>query len=149
MDYSSVRASRRDVLKAMAAGLGCAADLSAQAKKGNGRGRIDVHHHMLPPFQPNMTARNYTPQVSLDAMDKFGTESAILSLTVAGDLLYEGTEKNIKFAREANEYGAKAMQMNSKRLGFFAALPAMSVDASLKEIEYAFDTLKCDGVALF
>jgi predicted TIM-barrel fold metal-dependent hydrolase len=147
-------ATRRDMLKKSMA-LGATAflplsELIAQAKKGfRGRGRVDVHHHMLPPFQPNMTTRNYTPQVSLDAMDKFGVESAVLSLTIAAEYLYDGTEKSIKFAREANEYGAKAMQANPKRLGFFATLPAKSVDASLKEIEYAFDTLKCDGVALF
>jgi predicted TIM-barrel fold metal-dependent hydrolase len=149
----SAGSTRRDILKTMATGAAALlpmGPLAAQAKKGaQGRGRIDVHHHMLPPFQPNMTARKYTPQTSLDAMDKFGVESAILSLTVAADLLYDGTEKSIKFARESNEYGAKAMQTHPKRLGFFAALPAKSVDASLKEIEYAFDTLKCDGVALF
>jgi predicted TIM-barrel fold metal-dependent hydrolase len=139
--------SRRDVLRTFAGII--PARLVAQGNKRSGRGRIDVHHHMLPPFQPNMAARKYTPQTSLDAMDKFGTESAILSLTIATDYLYEGTEKSIKFAREANEYGARAAQMHPKRLGFFAALPAKSIDASLKEIEYAFDTLKCDGVALF
>lgn len=146
--------SRRDLLRALAA-TGAAvlpsSQLTAQEKKkkvANGR-RIDVHHHMLPPFQPNMTARKYTPQVSLDEMDRFGTESAVLSLTVAAEYLYDGTDKAIKFAREANEYGAKAMQMNPKRFGFFASLPAKSVDATMKEIEYAFDTLKCDGVSLF
>jgi predicted TIM-barrel fold metal-dependent hydrolase len=147
-------ATRRDLLKTIAAASGVALlplrGLPAQAKhSGNKRGRIDVHHHMLPPFQPNMTARNYTPQTSLNEMDKFGTESAILSLTIAVDYLYDGTDKSIQFARQANEYGAKAMQTNPRRLGFFAALPAKSVDASLKEIEYAFDTLKCDGVSLF
>jgi 6-methylsalicylate decarboxylase len=144
--------SRRSLLKSLAAAgaaLVPAGELIAQAKKGNGHGRIDVHHHMLPPFQPNMAARKYTPQVSLDEMDKFGTESAVLSLTVAADYLYDGTDKAIKFARDANEYGAKAMQMNPKRFGFFASLPAKSIDASLKEIEYSFDTLKCDGVSLF
>ena len=149
--HQRLGATRRDVLKAMAAGgaaLMPLGELTAQAKKGGGR-RIDVHHHMLPPFQPNMGARNYTPQVSLDEMDKFGTESAILSLTIAVDYLYDGSQKAIDFARKTNEYGAKAMQMNPKRLGFFAALPAKSTDATLKEIEYAFDTLKCDGVALF
>jgi len=125
------------------------AELTAQSKKRRGRGRIDVHHHMLPPFQPNMGSRNYTPQVSLDEMDRFGTESAILSLTIAADYLYDGSQKAIEFARKTNEYGALAMQKYPKRLGFFAALPARSMDATLQEIEYAFDTLHCDGVALF
>ena len=63
-------------------------ELTAKPKKGrNKRGRIDVHHHMLPPFQPNMAGRNYTPQTSLNEMDKFGTESAILSLTIAVEYL--------------------------------------------------------------
>jgi len=144
--------SRRDLLRALAATgatLLPSGELTAQAKKGPNARRIDVHHHMLPPFQENMTARHYTPQVSLDDMDRFGTESAVLSLTVAAEYLYDGTEKSIKFARQANEYGAKAMQMNPKRFGFFASLPAKSVDATMKEIEYAFDTLKCDGVSLF
>jgi len=143
-----VRSSRRDLLKTLAAAGG--ATLLAQDKKGRGgRGRIDVHHHMLPPFQPSVANRKYTPQMSLDEMDKFGTESAILSLTIAGDLLYDGSEKAAAFARRANEYGAKAKEMNPKRFGFFASLPARSVDTTLKEIEYAFDTLKCDGVELF
>ena len=141
--------TRREIFKAIAAGAGAILPAHELTAARRNRGRIDVHHHMLPPFQPNMPARNYTPQVSLDAMDKFGIESAILSLTIAYDYLYDGSEKAIKFARDANEYGAKAMQMNPKRLGFFAALPAKSIDASLKEIEYAFDTLHCDGVALF
>ena len=147
-------ATRRDLLKTIAAASSVTlmplSELAAQPKKvRNKRGRIDVHHHMLPPFQPNMAARNYTPQTSLNEMDKFGTESAILSLTIAVEYLYDGSDKAIQFARESNEYGAKAMQMNPRRLGFFAALPAKSVDATLKEIEYAFDTLKCDGVSLF
>jgi predicted TIM-barrel fold metal-dependent hydrolase len=146
--------SRRDLLTALAATGAVvlpSVQLTAQEKKkkvANGR-RIDAHHHMLPPFQPNMTARKYTPQTSLDEMDRFGTESAVFSLTVAAEYLYDGTDKAIKFAREANEYGAKAMQANPKRFGFFASLPAKSVDATMKEIEYAFDTLKCDGVSLF
>src|SRR5665213_1619537 len=145
--------SRRDLMRTMSA-AGAAAliagSATAQDKKkvANAR-RIDVHHHMLPPFQENMAARHYTPQASLDAMDKFGTEQAILSLTVAANYLYDGSEKAAKFARESNEYGAKAMQMNPKRLGFFATIPGRDINASLKEIEYSFDTLKCDGVALF
>ena len=138
--FHSADPSRRKLLKGFAAGAAAilpAGAVLAQAQKGASKlGRIDVHHHMLPPFQANMTARQYTPQASLDAMDKFGTEQAILSLTVAAEYLYDGSEKANKFAREANEYGAKAMQMNPRRLGFFAALPGRNIDASLKEIEY-------------
>ena len=143
-----MKPTRRDLLKTLAAASSAA--LAAQSRNGrSGPGRIDVHHHMLPPFQPSVANRKYTPQVSLDEMDKFGTASAVLSLTIAGDLLYDGSDKATQFARRANEYGANAVQMNPKRFGFFASLPAKNTDATLKEIEYAFDTLRCDGVELF
>lgn len=149
--------NRRHVLKTLAA-AGAAAFvpeliLDARARQAaaprSGRGRIDVHHHFLPPFQPNQALRNWTPQASLDIMGKYGTESAILSLTVAADYLYDGTEKGRTFARRANEYAARLVSDHPKQFGFFAALPLMEPDASLKEIEYAFDTLKCEGVSLF
>lgn len=151
--------TRRDLLRTMAA-AGAAAMLpdaigAAQAGRGAAartrRGRIDVHHHFLPPFQPGQVARNWTPQASLDVMGKFGTESAIVSLTTtqAADMLYDGTEKGRAFARRSNEFAAKMVSDHPRQFGFFAALPMMEPDASLKEIEYAFDTLKCEGVSLF
>jgi predicted TIM-barrel fold metal-dependent hydrolase len=37
------------------------------------------------------------------------------------------------------------VQQHPTRFGLFCALPLPDVDATLKEIEYAYDTLKCDG----
>ncbi len=53
------------------------------------KGRIDVHHHLLPPFyvkimQPDIIASGrplqaWSPEMSLDVMEKNGISAAILS----------------------------------------------------------------------
>jgi predicted TIM-barrel fold metal-dependent hydrolase len=86
-------------------------------------------------------------------MDKFGTETAILSITglppTYADLFYDGSERARSLVRKVNEYGAKVVSDHPGRFGFFAGLPLPVTESSLREIEYAFDTLKADGVALF
>ena len=82
-------------------------------------------------------------------MDKFGISVAILSLTQMGDVVYDNTEKGRAAVRTVNEYGAKCMSDFPKRFGLFASIPLPDVDGSLKEIEYAYGTLKCDGIGIY
>jgi hypothetical protein len=101
---------------------------------------------MLPSFYfPN---GRWEPEKSVETMDQFGTETAMLSFVVPGQVIYDGSEKARSLARRANDYGAKLVSDHPKRFGLFACLPFRDVDASLKEIEYAFDTLHCDGIVL-
>ena len=51
-------------------------------------------------------------------------------------------------ARACNDFAADMMRDNSGRFGLFATLSMLDIDKTLKEIEYAFDTLKADGVGL-
>jgi predicted TIM-barrel fold metal-dependent hydrolase len=118
--------------------------------------RIDVHHHLSPPTY--VTASNtakfgdplmkkWTIEKSLEDMDKGGVATAILSVTQPGVNFTSGDAAH-KLARECNEYAAKLKQDHKGRFGSFAMVPLTDTDGSLKEIEYALDTLKAEGIGL-
>jgi predicted TIM-barrel fold metal-dependent hydrolase len=120
------------------------------------RQRIDVHHHLFPPafiaklveqehYLARGVARHWTPQVSIEDMDSAGVATAITSITAPGFAIAE-PEKLSLFNRESNEYAARMVADHPGRFGFFASLPLPDVDASLKEIAYALDVLKADGI---
>ena len=51
-------------------------------------------------------------------------------------------------ARLCCDFAAEMVRDHPGRYGLFAPLSMLDIDATLKEIEYAFDTLKADGVNL-
>lgn len=110
-------------------------------------GAIDVHHHFVPPG--GATNRPWSPQMSLDQMDKFGIGVAILSMTQNGELLYNGTAKGRAAVRAGNEYGAELMQRYPKRFGLMGGIPMPDLEGSLREVEYAYDTLKVDAIGIY
>lgn len=128
----------------------------AQAGKAPVGGIIDVHHHISPPTFINALIKNklgerpmmdWTPQRSIEDMDRSGVSVSISSITTPG-VWFGDSADAIRLARECNEYTAKFASDHPGRFGNFASLPLPDVDASLKEIEYAFDTLKADGVGV-
>jgi predicted TIM-barrel fold metal-dependent hydrolase len=118
-------------------------------------GRIDVHHHMLPPFYmdlrravPNVGAMpTWSPSKSLDDMEKNGVTTAMLSLAVSG-VTFDAGEGGRSLARKSNDFGAQLVKDHPASFGLLAALPLPDPQGSLSEIEYALDTLHADGIAL-
>jgi predicted TIM-barrel fold metal-dependent hydrolase len=152
LDFN-VRATRRELLKTMgAAGTGALlpwGSLSAQAPK-HGTGKIDVHQHTREMFPGQRGTNTWTPEQTLEQMDKFAISVSVLSaINASRDRFYTPNMDAIAAVRNSNEYHAKLVHDHPQRFGFFANFPIDHVDASLKEIEYSMDTLKADGLALW
>jgi 6-methylsalicylate decarboxylase len=153
--------NRRNLLTGIAAvATGCASGhvhAQAPAQVLAKPHRIDIHHHFAPPAWitavkgREMLQRantEWTPARSIEDMDQAGVAAAIVSVTNPG-LWFGDSEVTQRISRECNEYGAKLMQQHPGRFGLFAAMPLPDVDATLKEITYAYDVLKADGIHLF
>jgi 6-methylsalicylate decarboxylase len=119
-----------------------------------GLGLIDVHHHLSPPtWIKAMTKRNladrmrweWTPARSIEDMDRAGVSMAITSIAIPGTWLDSNGQAR-SLARECNEFAAKLVVDYPGRFGAFATLPLPDVEGSLKEIAFALDVLKLDGI---
>jgi predicted TIM-barrel fold metal-dependent hydrolase len=143
--------------------LGGAGDRAQPRRATPARGGlVDVHHHHVPPFWVSehrdqiaaafggMMSRAYfewTPERALEAMDRAGVETGVLSVTAPG-VWFGDVAQSRTLARRVNEYGAELVRSHPGRFGLFAALPLPDQDGSLRELEHALDVLKADGVGL-
>ena len=146
---------------AAALGLGAAASLGRvlpAAAQTPAKTRIDVHHHFIPQFHVDaLTAPGrrvgapppkWTPALSLEEMDKSGIATSILSIAQPGVWYGNNVEESRRLARQLNEFATKTVKDHPGRFGLFACIAPPDTEGSLKEIEYAFDTLKTDGIGL-
>src|SRR6185312_1364277 len=123
---------------------------------------VDVHHHIYPPryLSENVDRiakdiggpfasriENWSPAGAVEKIDQAGVATAVNSMTSPGVWFEDGEAARTR-ARVCNEFGAQMMRDFPGRFGMFAAIPLPDTDGSLKEIEYALDVLKLDGIGV-
>jgi predicted TIM-barrel fold metal-dependent hydrolase len=124
--------------------------------------RIDVHHHIFLPEvkalqerlnpgwagQGPPAARNWTAATMIADMDANDVASVVVATPGPG-AWYGNVDAARQISRLWNEKTARLAQDHPGRVGFFALIAPPDVEGALKEIEYAFDVLKADGVGFY
>lgn len=157
------RSSRRQFMAGLGA-IGAATALPAPTVLGQGKSKlIDTHHHFYPPAYQKAIAEwetqrkvpafpgiaEWTREKAVAAMDKNGITNAVLSLPSTPGLWFDaGPESAKNMVRICQDFAAEMRKDYPGRFGIFAPLSMLDVDVTLKEIEYAFDTIKANGVNL-
>jgi 6-methylsalicylate decarboxylase len=131
--------------------------------------RIDVHYHILPPryraveqvhefvmravgavLGPSAARQileGWTAAEALEELDRNEVETGVASIGSLG-VSFGDVTLGRRLAREWNEDAAQLGRDYPGRFGLFATIPLTDVEGSLREIEYAFDSLAADGIAL-
>lgn len=123
-------------------------------------GRIDVHHHLIPPFYRDLLAKagiaeaggralpDWSPEAALELMDLLGTATAIVSVSTPGTGFLTDPGEAADLARRLNDFSASLAAEHPGRFGYFATLPMPDAAVSAIEAERALDGLGADGVTL-
>ena len=156
--------SRRQFLAGAAAfGASAALATSDQAADAAPAKLIDTHHHFYPPAyqkaQFDFEEQHKMPHLGvqgewsrandLENLDKNAVTTAMLSLASTPGVWFDGGASAAHdMARLCCDFAAEMVRDHPGRYGLFAPLSMMDADVTLKEVEYAFDTLKTDGINL-
>lgn len=120
---------------------------------------VDVHTHIIiPEYVEVLRAHGAEleetfPLPEWDAgrhiafMDSADIRTAVLTMP-APQPYYGDAEESAECIRRVNEVSARVKQDYPGRFKFCAALPLPDVDAAIREVIYALDTLGADGVKL-
>lgn len=120
---------------------------------------IDVHHHFYTQEYIKELSSigvvegggsqfpKWEPEKSLEVMERYGIDVSILSVPMPV-WYFEDTKKMSDIVRSLNEFGTDIVKQWPSRFGVLATLPLPDVEATLREINYAYDILHVDGVNL-
>lgn len=123
------------------------------ATKGYAQGVIDVHSHVIPTefvsalesegrlLDEGFPLPKYDVDGHLKWMDEAGVETSVLTLAAP-------QPSSALVVRRTNETAARIKREHPGRFLFCAALPLPDVDAAIREVKYALDTLGADGIKL-
>jgi len=121
--------------------------------------RIDVHFHLIPQFYAEAVYAagsgpaigrypDWSPELALEVMDRFGIELALTSLAQPG-VQFCAPDQAKTLARRCNDYAAELKARWPQRFGAFGTVSMWNVQDAVDEVAYAIDTLKFSGVSLF
>lgn len=122
--------------------------------------RVDVHHHIIPPFYREALASagidsaggrelpEWSAESSLEAMKTLRIATAIVSVSTPGAGFLTDPDKAADMAGLLNDFSHDLGVEHEGRFDFFATLPMPDIDASVIEAERALDELGAAGVML-
>ncbi|MFC4907059.1 amidohydrolase family protein [Actinomadura gamaensis] len=159
--------SRRNTLKmtgvaavAAAAPVPLAASGAFASTRRPSRGRVDTHHHALPPRMRQWAIdqgilpptggpswARWTLEGTLATMDANDIAIGVASAPVPAEV-FADREVAGSGVRECNESLAELVRDHPTRFGFFANVAMLHPDLALEQIAYALDELGADGVLL-
>jgi predicted TIM-barrel fold metal-dependent hydrolase len=120
---------------------------------------IDVHQHVIPDIYKSELARigilgsgeNPWPAWSvarqLELMDEMGIDAVLLSIASPG-AYFGDIEFTKPLVRQCNEAMAGMVAGHPGKFGAMAFVSLPDVEVACRDVEYALDTLKLDGVNL-
>ncbi|MFC9688298.1 amidohydrolase family protein [Kribbella sp. NPDC056951] len=122
--------------------------------------RIDVHHHVIPPFYRDALAGagitaaggralpDWTAEAALEMMDLLRTATAIMSVSTPGTSFLNDTSAAVELAQRLNDFTAELRAVHGDRFGYFATLPMPDATAAAREAARVLDNGTADGVVL-
>ncbi|MFI0366764.1 amidohydrolase family protein [Actinomadura sp. 1N219] len=147
-------------LAAVPASATAGTDATAAAGPRTARGRIDVHHHAVPPKMRKWLVdlgmipptggpswAQWTLKETLQTMDANGIAVGVASAPAPAEV-FQDREVAVSGVRVCNESLAELVRDNPARFGFFANVAMLHPDLALRQAAHALDELGADGVLL-